>query len=107
MCWSVAYTTAPLKERAQQLGQEVALLPPAPPILTQLCGHLCLALRLAVCPTLSSGPHSRDWPGLEEWAQIPALGRQKWEDQEFKAILGYIARPYLKKKKNLNKKRKM
>ena len=47
-----------------------------------------------------------DWPGLVEWVVIPALGRQKWEGQEFKAILGYIVRPSLNKKKNLNKEEK-
>jgi hypothetical protein len=30
---------------------------------------------------------------------IPALKRMRQEDQEFKASLDYIARPYLKKKK--------
>jgi hypothetical protein len=32
---------------------------------------------------------------------MPALRRQRWENQEFKASLDYIVRPYLKK---MNKK---
>jgi hypothetical protein len=37
---------------------------------------------------------------------IPALGRQRQEDPEFKASLGYIARPYLKTSKITNKQKK-
>jgi hypothetical protein len=35
---------------------------------------------------------------------IQTLGRMKQKDHEFKASLGYVARPYLKTNKRANKK---
>jgi hypothetical protein len=42
----------------------------------------------------------RGQPGLVDKVLtiIPALGRLRWEDLEFKVILGYIRRPCLKQK---------
>jgi hypothetical protein len=43
------------------------------------------------------------WLSVVVWPAIPAFGRQKEEDQDFKPNLDYIVRPCLKKRKSKRK----
>jgi hypothetical protein len=45
-------------------------------------------------------------PGAVVHTIIPAFGRLRQEDHEFKTSLGYVAKPCLKKRKRKKKERK-